>query len=85
MQFSQVRQYVVGLLKASFANKAALDKIGEDQNGNLTYDGTAVGGGDSETITQQDIEDAIAADVLAILADDEEEQEEEEQEEQPGE
>ena len=78
MQFSQVRQYVVGLLRASFTNKTALDKIGEDQNGNLTYDGTAVGGGDSETITQQDIEDAIAADALAILADDEEE-------EQPGE
>ena len=74
MRFSQVRQYVVGLLRASFTNKAALDKIGEDQNGNLTYDGTAVGGGDSETITQQDIEDAIAADILAILADDEEEE-----------
>ena len=79
MSFSQVRQYVVGLLRASFTNKAALDKIGEDENGNLTYDGNAVGG-DTETITQQDIEDAIAADVLAILDDGEEEQQE-----QPGE
>lgn len=62
-------------MRASFTNKVALDKIGEDASGNLTYDGTAVGG-DSETITQQDIEDAIAEDILAILADDEEEEEE---------
>lgn len=75
MQFSQVRQYVVGLLRASFENKASLDKIGEDANGNLTYDGNAVGG-DSETISEQDILDAIAEDVQAILAEDEEEEEE---------
>lgn len=83
MQFSQVRQYVVGLLKASFANKTVLDKLGEDANGNLTYDSNAIGG-DGETITQQEIEDAIVADVQAILAGDEEEPQEEPAEE-PGE
>lgn len=77
MTFAQVRQYVVGLLRASFTNKAELDKIGEDSNGNLTYNGSAIsGGGSQETITNQDIEDAITADVDTIWTDEEEQQEE---------
>lgn len=77
MTFAQVRQYVVGLLRASFTNKAELDKIGEDASGNLTYNGSAIsGGGSQETITNQDIEDAITADVDTIWADEEEQQEE---------
>lgn len=80
MTFAQVRQYVVGLLRASFTNKAELDKIGEDSNGNLTYDGNAISGsGSQETITNQDIEDAITADVDTIWADEEEPQEEPEE------
>ena len=75
MTFTQVRQYVTGLLRASFTNKAELDKIGEDANGNLTYDGAAIsGGGQQETITNQDIEDAIAEDVDDIWAEEEEEE-----------
>jgi hypothetical protein len=78
MTFAQVRQYVVGLLRASFTNKAELDKIGEDASGHLTYDGVAItgGSGSGETITNQDIEDAITADVDTIWADEEEQQEE---------
>lgn len=67
MTFAQIRQYVTGLLRASFTNKAELDKIGEDENGNLTYDGSAISA-TSETITTQDITDAIAADVDDIWA-----------------
>lgn len=67
MTFAQVRQYVTGLLRASFTNKAELDKIGEDENGNLTYDGSAISA-TPETITTQDITDAIAADVDDIWA-----------------
>ena len=62
MTFSQVRQYVTGLLAASFTNKAELDKIGEDQQGHLTYDGNPVGG-DTEIITPQEMAAAIAEDV----------------------
>ena len=61
MTFPQVRQYVTGLLRASFTNKAQLDKIGEDSNGNLTYNNAAISGsGSGETITNQDIETAQA-------------------------
>ena len=77
MTFSQVRQYVTGLLRASFDNKAQLDKIGEDASGNLTYDGAAISGsGSSETITNQDIEDAITEDAVSAWSDEEEEEEE---------
>lgn len=82
MTFAQIRQYVTGLLRASFTNKAQLDKIGEDSNGNLTYNGSAIsGGGSSETITNNDIETAITQDTASIWAS---EQSEESQEE-PGE
>lgn len=78
MTFAQVRQYVKGLLRASFTNKDELDKIGEDASGHLTYDGTAItGGGSQETITNQQIEDAITADANEIWA--------EQQQEEPGE
>jgi hypothetical protein len=84
MTFAQIRQYVVGLLRASFTNKAELDKIGEDSNGNLTYNGSAISGGSGsgETITNQDIETAITEDAASIWA---EEEQEEEPSEEPGE
>ena len=68
MTFAQVRQYVTGLLRASFTNKAELDKIGEDESGNLTYNGSAINAV-GETITAQDIADAIDEDVDDIWAD----------------
>ena len=83
MTFAQVRQYVTGLLRASFTNKAQLDKIGEDSNGNLTYNNAAIsGGGSSETITNNDIETAITQDTASIWAT--EEQQEDPQEEPEG-
>lgn len=48
MKFADVRKYVKGLLSSSFVNKTVLDKLGEDDNNNLTYNGAAIeGGGDS--------------------------------------
>jgi hypothetical protein len=73
MTFAQIRQYVTGLLRASFTNKAELDKIGEDESGNLTYNGSAINAV-SETITSQDIADAIDEDVDDIWADPAEEE-----------
>ena len=86
MTFAQVRQYVVGLLRASFTNKAELDKIGEDASGHLTYDGVAItgGSGSGETITNQDIETAITEDAASIWAE-EEQEEQQEPTEEPGE
>lgn len=66
MTFSQVRQYVTGLLRASFTNKTQLDKVGEDSNGNFTYNGSAISGGSQETITSTDIETAITQDTASI-------------------
>lgn len=75
MTFTQVRQYAVGLIRASFTNKAVLDALADD-NGTLTYNGSEIGGGSAETISTQDIEDAIAEDVDEINGvEDEEEQE----------
>lgn len=83
MTFAHVRQYVTGLLRASFTNKAELDKIGEDSNGNLTYNGSAISGsGSSETITNNDIETAITEDTASIWA---AEESQEEQQTEPGE
>ena len=85
MTFAQIRQYVTGLLRASFTNKAELDKIGEDESGNLTYNGSAISAV-GETITAQDIADAIDKDVDDIWADPVEEEpngNEEQQEKQP--
>lgn len=66
MTFSQVRQYVTGLLRASFTNKTQLDKVGEDSNGNFTYNGSTISGGSQETITSTDIETAITQDTASI-------------------
>lgn len=73
MTFSQVRQYVTGLLRASFTNKTQLDKIGEDSNGNFTYNGSIISGGSEETITSQDMQTAITSDAASILAEEESE------------
>lgn len=45
MKFADVRKYVKGLLSSSFVNKTVLDKLGEDDNNNLTYNGAAIEGG----------------------------------------
>ena len=41
MLFSQIRQYVKGILANSFINKSTLDKLGEDNNG-LTFNGNNI-------------------------------------------
>jgi hypothetical protein len=41
MLFSQIRQYVKGILANSFINKSTLDKLGENDNG-LTFDGNNI-------------------------------------------
>lgn len=71
MTFSQVRQYVTGLLRASFTNKTQLNKIGEDSNGNFTYNGSVISGGSQETITSQDMQTAITSDAASIWAEEE--------------
>lgn len=64
MTLNQTKQLVTGVLRGWFANKTVLDKFSEDSNGNILYDGSAVS--QTETVTDQDITDAIAA-VLADL------------------
>ena len=64
MTFTQVRQYAVGLIKAS-TNKAVLDALADD-NGTLTYNGQEIGSSSEESISTQDIESAIAEDVNDI-------------------
>ena len=56
MLFSQIRQYVKGILANSFINKSTLDKFGENNNG-LTFDGNEFP--TNEPLTQSDINQII--------------------------
>jgi hypothetical protein len=61
MLFSQIRQYVKGILANSFINKSTLDKLGENNNG-LTFDGNNIESPQELTSQQmQDIKDAFSS------------------------
>ena len=64
MTLNQTKQLVTGVLRGWFSNKTVLDKFSEDNNGNVLYNGSAVS--QTETVTDQDITDAITA-VIADL------------------
>lgn len=64
MTLNQTKQLVTGVLRGWFTNKTILDKFSEDNNGNVLYNGNAVS--QTETVTDQDIANAITA-VLADL------------------
>lgn len=64
MTLNQTKQLVTGVLRGWFTNKTVLDKFTEDANGNVLYNGNAVS--QTETVTDQDITNAITA-VLADL------------------
>ena len=64
MTLNQTKQLVTGVLRGWFTNKTVLDKFTEDNNGNVLYNGSAVS--QTETVTDQDITNAITA-VLADL------------------
>jgi hypothetical protein len=57
MTLQQVKAFIIGVLKGWFTNKAVLDKLDINDEGNLTYDGTVVDA--TETYTDEQVTEAV--------------------------
>ena len=57
MTLQQVKTFIIGVLKGWFTNKAVLDKIDVNDEGNLVYDDKVVGG--AETYTDEQVTEAV--------------------------
>ena len=44
MSLTQLKTFIVGVLKGWFTNKSVLDKFSESEDGKLLYNGVEVGG-----------------------------------------
>ena len=58
MSLTQLKTFIVGVLKGWFTNKSILDKFGESPNGKLLYNGVEVGGSGSQ-VTSSEVTQAI--------------------------
>lgn len=63
MTLAQVKTLIIGVLKGWFTNKKVLDKIGENEAGEFTYNGSKV---DTDTVTDDDVNNAIAATITEL-------------------
>lgn len=54
MNLTQVKTYVSGVLKGWFINKSTLDKLSENEDGNLLFNGEEIKSEDSLSIEQSD-------------------------------
>ena len=63
MTLTQVKAFLIGVLKGWFTNKKVLDKISESDTGVLTYDGKTI---DSGSVTDDDITTAITETVSEL-------------------
>ena len=57
MTLAQVKSFVIGVLKGWFTNKAVLDKLDINDEGNLTYNGEVVDA--TETYTDEQVTAAV--------------------------
>lgn len=64
MTLAQLQTYIVGVLQGYFPNKAVLDKLSENIDGTLLFDGKQISGG--TIVTDSEVQQAIA-DTLAEL------------------
>jgi hypothetical protein len=69
MTLAQVKNFIIGVLKGWFTNKAVLDKLDIDDEGNLTYDGTVVDA--TETYTDEQVTTAVTEALEELNAEDE--------------
>ena len=58
MSLSQLKTFIVGVLKGWFTNKSVLDKFSESPEGKLLYNGVEVGGAGSQT-TDEEVTQAV--------------------------
>jgi hypothetical protein len=73
MTLAQVKNFIIGVLKGWFTNKAVLDKLDINEEGNLTYDGTVVDA--TEVYTDEEVTAAVTEALEELNADDEGEEE----------
>ena len=66
MNFSDVRIYVKGLLTKSFANKTVLDKLSEDNNGNINYNGNPIQAA-QDSYSKEEIDEIVKNDYKQIF------------------
>ena len=50
MSLTQLKTFIVGVLKGWFTNKSVLDKFSESEDGKLLYNGVEIGGSGSQVI-----------------------------------
>ena len=58
MSLTQLKTFIVGVLKGWFTNKSVLDKFSESPDGKLLYNGVEVGGSGSQ-VTSSEVTQAI--------------------------
>ena len=58
MSLSQLKTFIVGVLKGWFTNKSVLDKFSESPDGKLLYNGVEVGSSGSQ-VTSSEVTQAI--------------------------
>ena len=58
MSLTQLKTFIVGVLKGWFTNKSVLDKFSESPDGKLLYNGIEVGGSGSQ-VTSSEVTQAI--------------------------
>ena len=58
MSLSQLKTFIVGVLKGWFTNKSVLDKFNESPDGKLLYNGVEVGGASSQ-VTDEEVTQAV--------------------------
>lgn len=66
MTLSQIKTFVIGVLKGWFTNKSVLDKLDINEDGNLTYDGEVVDA--TETYTDEQVTEAVTEALEALNA-----------------
>ena len=58
MSLTQLKTFIVGVLKGWFTNKSVLDKFSESEDGKLLYNGIEIGGSGNQ-VTDTEVTQAV--------------------------
>lgn len=58
MSLTQLKTFIIGVLKGWFTNKSVLDKFSESSEGKLLYNGVEVGGSGTQ-VTDEEVTQAV--------------------------
>ena len=58
MSLTQLKTFIVGVLKGWFTNKSVLDKFSESEDGKLLYNGVEVGGSGTQ-VTDEEVTQTV--------------------------